>query len=863
MSDKDLIVPSGIPQFTGDLETLDTESKSLATNAKLFRDSGAAVHTQFQGLSACYKAPEADKLFATTQPVATKSDGFADDLEKVSSALNAYAGEVRPLKDKLKSLKDDAFAFVESIEGDDDWREDQKKVDRNNNLWHSVNATVAAFHAAERACHDKIVALVKGTPLIADDGSHQPNMYGYKASDLDHAEETPWGKMAEREYTGIEWLGHQIKSFVWDGFIVDGVWGTIKGLGTLVGTDGWDAAGQAWTGLAKLATGLAITATPLGAAYWMAPEDKLPSWLRDSRTAVKETGKALIAYDQWGKNPARAAGGVTFNVLTTVFTGGAGGVAKGGAAAKAISVAGKVSRVVDPITYIGKAGKFTFVKVGDLMAGLKSLNPGASLRIAGETFKLADEAAAAKLPERPAGLPDDAAPFVDNKGRPVYLDPKTGKLFDEHGKVKQAAEDVPKEPSAAERAAEAERARTPEPEKVLVGAGARAGSEVTASVGRTGDNAAGGAARDVPGGGTGNRAPGGSAHDLGQGPSASHGTPGASGGGAGGGHATPHTGGGGGHDVPGSGTGGHGSGGHGSDGPGSGGHGSGGHGSGGHGDTPPRDGDHGNGGGHDTPSGNPHEADGAHGSKPEGTDNSGPGGAHGADGGTPPHTPAPARRPVGDFVPGSGKDLTPEQLQEGLQQALDGDYAGLRIKVDGVFPMDNQLGWSAQIVDQAGNPVGRMDRDFIRKEDGTLAVKHNIMKIDDPAYRGKGVGSAISRDLENWYRKSGVSEIQLTAAKENGAYTWARRDYDWVQEKSAKKIFNRINVKMKDPEWDLSPEELAAAQDIVNRARNNPFGSPDYPTPREIANIGRGSGRENPFGKRVLVGQRWEGRKLL
>ncbi|MBP2404916.1 hypothetical protein [Streptomyces syringium] len=485
----DLIIPTGIPQFVGELGTLEKEAKSLASNAKLFRDSGASVHSSFQGLSACYKAPEADKLFATTVPVATKSDGFADDLEKVSSALDAYASEVRPLVAKLASLKEQAIAFVASVENDDDWRKDKKKTDRNDELWHSVNATVAAFHAAERACHDKIVTLVaNGTPLIPDDGSHKPNMYGYKAGDLDRAEETPWGSLAEREYTGLAWLRHQAKSFLWDGIVMDGIVGTAKGVGTLFGSEGWGKAGEAWTGLAKLATGVAITMTPLSGAYWMASDDQLPGWFRDSRTTMKGAGKAFVAYDQWGKNPARAAGGVTFNVLTTI-TGGAGAAAKGGAAAKTFAAAGKVGRLIDPMTYVGKAGKFTFVKVGDLMSSLKTLNPGASLRVAGETFRLADEATTARLAERPAGLPKDVAEFVDNKGRPVYLNPKTGQLFDEHGKVKQPAESVPKEGSAAERAAEVERTRAPEQKRVgqqPAMAGAHAGSDGAASVGRSG-----------------------------------------------------------------------------------------------------------------------------------------------------------------------------------------------------------------------------------------------------------------------------------------------------------------------------------------------------------------------------------------
>ncbi|MFF4156586.1 hypothetical protein [Streptomyces sp. NPDC001678] len=454
--------------------------------------------------------------------MATKAGAFASDLEKVSGALSTYASEIRPLAKKLGDLKDEAVAFVASVEGDDHWRRDKKKVDHNNSLWRSVNATVAAFTDAERSCHDKIVALVGGDKLTVDDGSHKPNMYGYKASDLDHAESTPWGSMAEREYTGIAWLGHQIKSFVWDGFIVDGVWGTITGLGTLVGTDGWDKAGQAWTGLAKLATGIAITASPLGAAYWMAPEDKLPSWLRDSRTAMKETGKALVAYDQWGKNPARAAGGVTFNVLTTVFTGGSGAAAKGGAVAKTVSVLGKAGRIVDPITYVGKAGKFTFVKVGDLMSGLKNLRVGSTVHLAEETFKLPGEGAA--LPKRPPNLPETAVPFLADGNKVVYLEKGSSRFFDAEGKELQAAT---KELSADERAAKAAAERQKQPqhstvserEKVPVAASVHAGGDATAPAARggghipAGGHTPGQASQHVPGDG---HAPGGAAgHETG------------------------------------------------------------------------------------------------------------------------------------------------------------------------------------------------------------------------------------------------------------------------------------------------------------------------------------------------------------
>ncbi|WP_108999556.1 YwqJ-related putative deaminase [Streptomyces rishiriensis] len=379
----DLIDPQNIPQFTGDLEQLGTDSMLLTAEAVAFRQSGSDVHTRFQGLSACYSAPEADQLFATTAPVAAKADEFADDLEKVAAALSAYETEVQPLVAKLKSLKQRAETFRHDIAGDDHWREDDDNVQLNNDLVHDVSTTTAAFWQAEITCHNTITGLVGGTTLILEDGAQKrllkrgTSTYGFTADLLNQSEELPWGKTVEKERHGLDWLGHQVLDFG-KGFVVDGVWGTIRGLGTFVGVDGWDAAGEAWTGLGKLATGLAITMTPIaGSLYWTMPEDKLPGYLRETRNTVKEAGKALVAWDEWGKNPARAGGAVTFNVLTTIFTGGAGTAAKGGAVARTLAVLGKTGRLVDPMTYLGKAAKFGTVKVADVFAGLRGVHAGA------------------------------------------------------------------------------------------------------------------------------------------------------------------------------------------------------------------------------------------------------------------------------------------------------------------------------------------------------------------------------------------------------------------------------------------------------------------------------------------------------
>lgn len=420
MSKNEAVTPSGIPVFTGNLALLDSSVTALAKSGESISTSAGDVHSSFGGLQAFYKAPEADQLFATTKPVADRGASLKSDLTTITAALSTYSNDAYPLVEKLKELKREADAFVVQIRDDDKWREDGDLVDENNHRHDEVIEAWTAFQAVERACHDKIVALVGGSALKIDDGSGKKGTYGYDAETLKHAEGLPWGDPVEESKPW--WHLHE---HAWDfikGFAVDGVWGTIKGLGTLVGTDGWDSAKQAWSGLGKLATGLTISMLPMGNLLWAVPEDKLPSYLRDSRNAVKETGKALLAWDQWGENPSRAAGAVTFNVITTVFTGGAGGAASGAGkaalAAKALSTAGKVGRFVDPMTYVFKGAGMGLTKIGDVMAGFKGMGtfevpalPEGVVTLPEGGFKLAD--GTLHLPEGSA-IPDSAFEVPSN-----------------------------------------------------------------------------------------------------------------------------------------------------------------------------------------------------------------------------------------------------------------------------------------------------------------------------------------------------------------------------------------------------------------------------------------------------------------
>ncbi|SPE49776.1 hypothetical protein SNS2_1471 [Streptomyces netropsis] len=371
-----------IPTFTGNLETLETHAASLKTTASSIRGTGKDVHNAFQALDPVYDAPEQEHLLNSTMPVRDKADEFAKKLESVSGALTSFASSAKPLVDKMNQLRADAKKFVAENKDDDDWQQDQGKIDENARLVREVGTTWVAFQGVERDAANKITALVGGTHFVVDDGSHKAGMYGFRESDIKDAKETPWGTVDEREYTGLraawEWTKDNVGGAL-EGFFVDGVWGTLKGLGSMVNVFDWDNFKKTWSGIGDVFGGVS--------AYIMTPYD----WAMDKmfgpvdhsdtdkqKAALRNFGKSLVAWDEWGTNPSKAVGIVAFNGLTL----GAGSFLKLGKAGKAgmvteaATVMGKAGVLVDPMSYLGKAASVTKLKIGDLMEGLKASQAG-------------------------------------------------------------------------------------------------------------------------------------------------------------------------------------------------------------------------------------------------------------------------------------------------------------------------------------------------------------------------------------------------------------------------------------------------------------------------------------------------------
>lgn len=496
-----------IPTFTGDLETLETHAASLKTTASSIRGTGKDVHNAFQALDPVYDTPEQEELLDSTIPVRDKADAFATKLESVSGALASFATTARPLVNRMNQLRADAEKFVADNKDDDDWQQDQDKIDENERLVDEVGTTWVAFQGVERDAANKITALVGGTRFVVDDGSHKAGMYGFGESDVKDAKETPWGTVDEREYTGLraawEWTKDNVGGAL-KGFFVDGVWGTIKGLGSMINVFDWDNFKTTWPGIGDVFGGIS--------AYLMTPYD----WAMDKmfgpvdhsdtdkqKAALRKFGKSLVAWDEWGKDPSRAFGTVLFNTVTI----GSGSLLKLGKAGKltvgaeAVTAVGKAGALVDPMSYLGKAAGVTKIKVGDLLESLKTSRAGVD-----DMARTMPAGTGASPHPGEAATPPGLA-YVDHAGNTRVVG-DDAVIRDEHGNVVPDTEAVP-EPHKNDLSSTHE--TVPEREKVLEGAGGP--GRVENSAGRPSSSTFGNAR--VPGGTAAYPAGGPATHALG------------------------------------------------------------------------------------------------------------------------------------------------------------------------------------------------------------------------------------------------------------------------------------------------------------------------------------------------------------
>jgi hypothetical protein len=192
-----VIAAASIPVVAGDMDALAMHARAMDATGVAIADTGADVHSTWQELSAVYRAPEAEQLFAATLVVRSVSASTGEDVQAVAAALLHYSDEVRDIQARLKALQGRAAEFEADMRLVEDPGAEQVYVDLNNELVSAVNAAVADFEDAQRRCANAINARYRsGTAYRADDGDGVAERGEFGATAAQHdAVGSPWGRL--------------------------------------------------------------------------------------------------------------------------------------------------------------------------------------------------------------------------------------------------------------------------------------------------------------------------------------------------------------------------------------------------------------------------------------------------------------------------------------------------------------------------------------------------------------------------------------------------------------------------------------------------------------------------------------------
>jgi hypothetical protein len=241
------------------------------------------------------------------------------------------------------------------------------------------------------------------------------------------------------------------------------------------------------------------------------------------------------------------------------------------------------------------------------------------------------------------------------------------------------------------------------------------------------------------------------------------------------------------------------------------------------------------------------------------------------DVGRPPPDPVPAvdtmgdppfRVLAGDLV--SDRELSTGEQAEAMQAMVEvfenrvfGDGFTTRVGRTWFDPERTRMGFRVDIL-RNGEEAGAVHQEVTR-DNGVLVALQSGVRVH-AAFRGQGFATGWNRYLESWYRSSGVDNIRLLAMWD-GAYFWARSGYRWTVEREARSILEKLCSHVEAVGG--TPGEVSAAQDILDRAKQFPWGHEQFPTVAEIAEIGRLERPGQHLGKQFLTGTGWHGRKDL
>jgi hypothetical protein len=223
---------------------------------------------------------------------------------------------------------------------------------------------------------------------------------------------------------------------------------------------------------------------------------------------------------------------------------------------------------------------------------------------------------------------------------------------------------------------------------------------------------------------------------------------------------------------------------------------------------------------------------------------------------------------------------------------LDGDYGGLNVRIREVDVSGNTVNFSGVIMRQDGSPAGTVSRRItLPNAQGRGGKVYNAYLTIPSDQQGSGFAEEWNNNLFDWYKRSGIDEVTVTANIDVGGYAWATKGFDFASKSAADGILDGLAnfvQRVRQADWDnlssshrydisrvfganFDPDDvrrqLVEAEALLARARSTRFGRADFPSAYEVSQIGRTSGQGGRdarwLGKGYLLGKSWSGRMYL
>jgi ribosomal protein S18 acetylase RimI-like enzyme len=193
-----------------------------------------------------------------------------------------------------------------------------------------------------------------------------------------------------------------------------------------------------------------------------------------------------------------------------------------------------------------------------------------------------------------------------------------------------------------------------------------------------------------------------------------------------------------------------------------------------------------------------------------------------------------------------------------------GEVVTLNSMVSEVEIYGSNIEVRGEIYDDLGVFAGEFHRVFSADWDGNLRVSHELLTLRNE-YQGAGFAQAFNRQAENYYITHGINTINVHAALDGGGYAWASSGFDWDFGNHTHNVDNIVaNINDYVGRTPNIPRGLLTEIDSVSmRMQSSPASNRDYPTPKEIADLGRIDGVSNWPGKEIMRGTNWYGAKTL